>query len=135
MFKFLRKTALWIVIAPWALFGLGAASNQAVLWANHDKFPVMVNTLKERVMVAQAQANYKELAADAGIDPTLPAGMIDDTHCVMTDKTHLNFLADVFDLKDGIYSIGDFTILLGEWMSGFAPFIWMFEVCRRLRQE
>jgi hypothetical protein len=135
MFKFLRKTALWIVIAPWALFGLGAASNQVVLQANHDKFPVMVNTLKERVMVAQAQANYKELAADAGIDPTLPAGMIDDTHCVMTDKTHLNFLADVFDLKDGIYSIGDFTILLGEWMSGFAPFIWMFEVCRRLRQE
>jgi len=135
MFKFLRKTALWIVIAPWALFGLGAASNQAVLWANHDKFPVMVNTLKERVMVAQAQANYKELAADAGIDPTLPAGMIDDTHCVMTDKTHLNFLANVFDMKAAIYSIGDFTLMLGEWMSGFAPFIWMFEVCRRLRQE
>ena len=127
MLKFLRKTSLYILAVPVMLFMLGAASNQAVLWANHDKFPVMVNTLKERVMVAQAQANYKELAAEAGIDPTLPAGMIDDTHCVMTDKTRLNWLADVFDMKTAIYSIGDFSLMLGEWLFGFAPFLFAFD--------
>ena len=132
MLKFLRKTSLYILAVPVMLFMLGSASNQAVLWANHDKFPVMVNTLKERVMVAQAQANYKELAAEAGIDPTLPAGMIDDTHCVMTDKTHLNFLADVFDMKTAIYSIGDFSLMLGEWLFGFAPFLFAFDVVRKL---
>ena len=132
MLKFLRKTSLYILAVPVMLFMLGAASNQAVLWANHDKFPVMVNTLKERVMVAQAQANYKELAAEAGIDPTLPAGMIDDTHCVMTDKTRLNWLADVFDMKTAIYSIGDFSLMLGEWLFGFAPFLFAFDVVRKL---
>ena len=131
MLKFLRKTSLYILAVPVMLFMLGAASNQAVLWANHDKFPVMVNTLKERVMVAQAQANYKELAAEAGIDPTLPAGMIDDTHCVMTDKTRLNWLADVFDFGS-IYSIGDFSLMLGEWLFGFAPFLFAFDVVRKL---
>ena len=133
MLKFLRKTSLYILAVPVMLFMLGAASNQAVLWANHDKFPVMVNTLKERVMVAQAQANYKELAAKAGINPTLPAGMIDGTHCVMTDKTHLNWLADVFDMKTAIYSIGDFSLMLGEWLFGFAPFIFLFDVVRKLQ--
>ena len=131
MLKFLRKTSLYILAVPVMLFVLGAASNQVVLMANHDRFPVMVNTLKERVMVARAQAHYKELAAEAGIDPTLPAGMIDDTHCVMTDKTRLNWLADVFDFGS-IYSIGDFSLMLGEWLFGFAPFLFAFDVVRKL---
>ena len=135
MLKFLRKTSLYILAVPVMLFMLGAASNQAVLWANHDKFPVMVNTLKERVVVARAQAHYKELAAEAGIDPTLPAGMIDDTHCVMTDKTRLNWLADVFDMKTAIYSIGDFSLMLGEWLFGFAPFLFVFDVTRKLQES
>ena len=46
MFKFLRKTALWIVALPLLCFILGAASNQAVPIANHDKFPVMWNDYK-----------------------------------------------------------------------------------------
>ena len=67
-----------------------------------------------------------------GLTPTLPAGYIDDTHVVMTKQTHLNFLADVFDMHDGIYSAGDGLIYLGEWFFGFAPFIWVFESIRRL---
>ena len=135
MFNFLRKTALWILLAPCLIWGAGFASNQLVLNANHDTFPVEVNTVKERVFVAKAQAKYKELAEELGIDPALPAGMIDDTHCIMTSKTHLNFLADVFDLKsDGIYSIGDFLLMLGEWLWVFAPFIWAFAVVNKLRK-
>jgi len=57
--------------------------------------------------------------------------MIDDSHCVMTSKTHLNFLADVFDFGS-IYSIGDFSLMLGEWLFGFAPFLFAFDVVRKL---
>ena len=50
----------------------------------------------------------------------------------MTDQTHLNFLADVFDMHDGIYSIGDFVLMLGEWMYGFCPLVFaalVFKKC------
>lgn len=134
MFQFLRKTALWIILVPATVWVAGMLSNQLVLNANHDTFPVEVNTLKEKVMVAKYTAAYREMAEEYGIDPTLPAGMIDDTHCIMTKYTHLNFLADVFDLHgDGIYSVGDFMLSLGEWLWVFAPFVWVFEAVRRLR--
>ena len=134
MISFLRKTALWILLAPCLIWGAGFASNQLVLNANHDTFPVEVNTVKERVFVAKAQAKYKELVEELGIDPALPAGMIDDTHCIMTSKTHLNLLADIFDLRgDGIYSIGDFMLMLGEWLWSFAPIVWCVTVVQKLR--
>jgi len=49
----------------------------------------------------------------------------------MTSKTHLNALADVFDLGS-IYSIGDFTLYLGEWLMGFTPFVWGYAVIKKL---
>jgi hypothetical protein len=132
MWKFLRKTALWIVLTPLAITYLGAGLNQLVLNANHDKFPVEVNTVKEKIFVAKATAEWKDEAAELGIDGTLPAGMIDDTHCIMTKDTHLNWLADVFDLRgDGIYSIGDGLITIGVWLQGFMWYVWVFEVSRR----
>ena len=136
LLQFLRKTALWIVLAPLAVTYTGAGLNQLVLLANHDTFPVEVNTLKEKIFVAKATLEWKqqmEEAQEAGVDiGPLPAGMIDDVHCIMTKQTHLNFLADVFDMHDGIYSVGDGLIYLGEWFFGFAPFIWVFESIRRL---
>jgi hypothetical protein len=59
---------------------------------------------------------------------------IDEVHVTMTSQTHLNFLADVFDLGT-IYSIGDFAIMLGEWMLAFTPFIWGALVIRKLTDE
>ena len=53
----------------------------------------------------------------------------------MTKDTHLNYLADIFDLHDGIYSIGDFLLMLGGWLMTFAPFVWAFEVVNRLRKK
>lgn len=103
---FLRATSLWVLLLPYAFTLVGAASNQVVLIANHDKFPVMLNASKEAEVVA----------AD---------GMIDDTHCLMTRQTHLNALADIFDLKDAIYSIGDFILMAGEWLSTFCFFVWL----------
>jgi len=136
-FKFLRKTALWIVLAPMSIFGVGLASNQAVLMANHDKFPVMWNTYK---VVQYRLEIQKALASDdpdtveeaelrlAGLQAE---GMLDDTHVLMTENTHLNALADVIDLRSATYSIGDLLLYLGEWLMGFAFPVWMFEVIRR----
>jgi hypothetical protein len=102
--KLLRVTLLWIVVAPYAFIYIGAASNQLVLIANHDKFPVMLNA---KMTDAAKPDSY---------------GLIDNEHCVMTHDTHLNFLADIFDLHDGWYSIGDGFIELGEWLGNFCIF-------------
>lgn len=137
MIKFLRKTALWIVLAPAAIWGTGLVSNQLVLMANHDTFPVLTNPLKAqeyRIAVEAKVAADNEKSDEEDI--VWPDGYIDDTHIIMTKQTHLNFLADVFDMKsEGVYSVGDFLLMLGEWLWAFVLPIWMFEVVRRLRQE
>jgi hypothetical protein len=121
--NFVRKSMLWILMTPYAILGTGIMSNQVVLQANHDTFPVLVNPIKL-----------------SGILPdgvTITPGQsqaIDEVHVTMTSQTHLNFLADVFDLG-AIYSIGDFTIMLGEWMLTFTPFIWGALVIRKLTEE
>jgi hypothetical protein len=58
---------------------------------------------------------------------------LDDVHVVMTHSTHLNFLADVFDLRS-IYSIGDFFIIVGSWLQGFALFVYVYTVTSKLRK-
>jgi hypothetical protein len=139
MFKFLRKTSLYILAIPVLIFGLGCLSNQIVLWANHDKFPVMWNTYKvaaEATDLAEAtRSKDKDVAKQAAFDleALLSLGYIDDTHVVMTSKTHLNFLADVVDLKSATYSVGDGLLILGEWLMTLSPFIFFFEVNRKLR--
>lgn len=107
---------LWILLAPWAAIYLGASSNQLVLIANHDKFPVMFNAGKI-----------------ARLESIGPDGLLDDVHCLMTHQTHLNALADIFDLKDGMYSIGDGLLTLGEWLNGFCCYVWIALVIWRLR--
>jgi hypothetical protein len=120
MLKFLRVTMLWLVLAPIGIFSLGAASNQMVLIANHDKFPVMLNEQK---------ANLHDKDGVPLIDSY---GMMDEVHCLMTKDTHLNALADIFDFREAIYSVGDGLIELGEWLSTFMSFVWAGLVIRRL---
>lgn len=112
----LRASALWVILLPIVFNVAGAASNQVVLLANHGTFPVSINKLR-----AQKRADEN--------------GMLDSIHIVMTSKTHLNLLADVFDFKsEGIESVGDLCIDLGSWLWTFAPFVWGFEVSRKLIQ-
>jgi len=122
MKQFLKKTYLWILALPLALSLMGAASNQAVLVANNDTFPVRISEVKVAMLEVQDGATY-----------TLPDGkvMLDPAHCVMTNKTHLNVLADNFDLG-GIESVGDLSLDLGSWMWLFAPFVWGAAVVRKL---
>ena len=35
-------------------------------------------------------------------------------------------------MKDAIYSIGDFLLMLGEWLWVFAPFVFVFDTTRKL---
>jgi|FreactTroBogLake_1042271.scaffolds.fasta_scaffold32245_1 hypothetical protein len=136
MFNFLKKTSLYILAIPVLFTFLGAASNQLVLIANHDTFPVMVNDRKLADM-----ADHDKKSVEIKFNQPNPAEKQDDTvylddvHVEMTSHTHLNFLADVFDLKDGIYSIGDFLLMLGEWLSAFAPFLFVFDTTRKLAKS
>lgn len=121
MFKFLRKTYLYVLALPILFMALGVASNQVVLYANHDRFPVSVNLVKAHNMAPDAVE--------------LPDGvvMLDDIHCLMTEKTHLNLLADIFDFHQDIESVGDMSIELGGWMWTFTPFVWGVLVVRKLK--
>lgn len=101
--NYLRKTFLWILLLPYALGFLGAASNQLVLVANHGKFPVMLNPRWNTNQQPDSD------------------GMIDDVHCVMSAETHLNLLSDIFNFHHGILSVGD--LLLG-WSDDMLPYTW-----------
>src|ERR1700675_4283495 len=102
MMHFLRKTSLWILLLPAALGGIGAASNQLVLIANHDRFPVMINSAASELVSLKQGVAYEQ-AVDRANDPeeeprsreaaALTAekikimhetGMLDETHCIMT---------------------------------------------------
>ena len=133
MFKFLRKTSLYILATPLLFTFLGAASNQIVLIANHDTFPVMVNDKKLVEMTTPPKPAQPVQAFRSTVSLQDDAIMLDDTHCVMSHDTHLNLLADIFDMKDAIYSIGDFLLMLGEWLMAFAPFVFLFDVVRKLK--
>jgi len=131
MLKFLKRTALWIVAVPLLTFLLGAAMNQAVLVANHDRFPVMWNTYKAAkyemdIEKAVETADDPEAAAQAAFDleALVKAGYLDDTHCLMTPQTHLNALADWIDLRSATYSPGDLLLNLGESGLDYAPLVW-----------
>ena len=135
MWNFLKKTSLYILALPLLLIVLGAASNQVVLIANHDTFPVMLNDKKTQAMTVEqkfvASPILKPQPAMEEADGTV---MLDDVHCVMTHKTHLNALADVFDLGS-IYSIGDFALILGDYLWAFAPFLFVFDATRKLVKQ
>ena len=141
MIQFLRKTALWILAVPVLFLALGIASNQAVLAANHDRFPVMWNSYKAASLVLSiekaTESDDPDVAEQAAFD--LEAlheyGYLDDTHVLMTGKTRLNFLADWIDLKSATYSLGDFAIDAGEWGLEYCPFLWFGVAVARLNRR
>lgn len=106
-----RRLKLWIIAIPLLLILLGAASNQLVIIANHDKFPVLLNGV---------------------VGSGLEAGQMlpdDPVHCMMGPATHLNFLGDIFDMHDGWYSIGDAALFTGYWLWNYCPAVWLFAIC------
>jgi hypothetical protein len=115
IYRFLRITHIWILLLPTVTGSLGTLSNQAVKIANHDRFPVLVNDKK----LQDAQPDSE--------------GFLDDEHIVMTSKTHLNALADIWDFNsEGTCSIGDELIDLGAWLDGFCLWIFLALVAQKL---
>jgi hypothetical protein len=141
MFKFLRKTALWVLALPLLITFLGIASNQLVLKMNHDQFPVMWSDYK----VAQYEAHLEKEAQSDDVDGARQAqfdlmeleseGFIDDTHVVMTSKTHLNLLADIIDFHTATYSVGDMSIELGDYLWSYAPLVWGLVIIGKLKDQ
>lgn len=109
LLSFLRSSLLWILLLPYAFVGLGAASNQLVLIANHNTFPVLMR--------------------DSLSGHALPD---EEGHVLMGPGTHLNALGDVFDFHDGWMSIGDMLLETGYWMNSFCPFIYVALVTIKL---
>ena len=130
--KYLRRFPYWyLILIPVLLFGLGVASNQAVLIANHGKFPVMMNPSWMAAKCSTAGMDPDDVASM----PTSWCGkggdMIDRTHSVMGSNSHLKVLADIFPIGS-IYSIGDGLLALGEWLLTFCPFMWLALTIRKL---
>jgi hypothetical protein len=111
MLSFIKRTYLWVLFLPLLIQFLGIASNQLVLIANHDTFPVLVSL-----------AHAKWLTGDP-------------IHVAMTDQTHLNFLADIFDFHEIIESIGDLLFQLGEWLQNFSSVIWFVLAVRKMASQ
>ncbi len=137
MSSFLRRTSLYILAVPALFTFLGAASNQLVLIENGDTFPVLVNDKKLQEMTEPQERP----TIDIPFVTPIPASATDDTvylddvHIAMTSRTHLNAFADIFDMQDAIYSIGDFSLMLGDWLWAFAPFLFAFDVIRKLKAQ
>src|ERR1700679_1871156 len=129
-----------LILVPLLILGLGIFSNQLVLFANHDRFPVMLNQTKLSRFVEKedkptlpfgfdSRIRYEE-SATTPIDLG-PEGMIDLVHCVMVPDSRLKPLADVWDLGSTIFSVGDFMIMLGSWLLNFTPIMWLALILRK----
>jgi hypothetical protein len=134
MFKLIKKVPyLYLIAVPMLLMFMGTASNQAVLIANGDRFPVMANEVRlaefcnpSPIDALLAQKFFPEVS-----NACTATGMLDSTHEIMTPKTHLNFLADIFDMHTAIFSIGDFLLMLGEWAWDISVIAWLALVLRK----
>jgi hypothetical protein len=151
---FLRKTYLWVIVLPFLIALLGVSSNQVVLIANSDTFPVMINPKKaaevskydpctsgpdgmdQKVTGKSFSVWNTRYDADLAKCPITDAsGMLDESHCWMNfngKKTHLNALADIIDVQDSIMSIGDVLIVSGFNLIEFGAVLWVFLAAAKL---
>lgn len=135
--KILRKFPYWYLIAiPVLMFVLGAASNQAVLIANHGKFPVMMNEAEVSLACAppsEDKESQKFSIFNSSVPSCTKGGQfLDRTHSIMGPNSHLKALADIFDLGEAVFSLGDFSIMLGTFLLKFTPLAWLFLTIRKL---
>ncbi len=112
---FLRTTLLWIVALPYALVFVGAASNQLVMIVNGGQMPVLI---------------APQQAAEWGYDDK----GLDARHQYLSTDTRLSVLADLFNFKVNIESVGDLLISAGQHTETPCFWIWMTLAVRRLRK-
>lgn len=145
MFKWLRKTALWIIAVPVLACMLGSAMNEAVLVANHDRFPVMWSEARCFEHSVKIDKDLMEAMTAGDVDAAMEAqirkvefaqGYIDEEHVLMTPKTHLNWLADWIQLRgEGTYSPGDLVMNTGISGMEFMIPVWVFAAISKLSKK
>lgn len=140
MFSFLRKTALWIALLPFVAGFTGAAANQAVSAANHGRFPVLWNdyVIAQYALKIEVATHSKDQAQalQAKFDQVaLQNGFLDDEHVLMTNDTHLNFLADWISLGSYTYSLGDGLLAIAEQSWKYMLLLWSFVAINKLRKQ
>lgn len=127
-----KRFYLPLILFPWLLSCTGAISNQAVLVANHGKFPVLVNDAQQK------EHQSGSMVEIAGMQVAIPSQkeasqyLGDDYHSVMGPNSRLKLLADIFNTGDGVASIGDFLIWAGVWLWKYTPLIWITLIMRKL---
>ncbi len=130
--KVLRKFPYWyLIVVPILLICLGVMSNQAVLVANHGKFPVMLNPSWMARVCAPISPDDEDYDLVPAVSCRKGGEMIDKTHSVMEPNSHLKALSDIFPLGS-IYSIGDAFIELGLWLYSSTPFMWLALTIRKV---
>ncbi len=90
-----------ILVLPYAVGFLGGMMNEAAVWANHLRMPVMVDGCQ-----------------------ALLGGNPDPVHACMTAQSHLKWLGDIFISDAGVSSLGDAVIDLGITLQSYAIFVW-----------
>lgn len=103
--KFDRTKAILMV----GMFFVGGLSNKAVIAVNSNKMPVSLTAMKMAPFCSDKKIDKKiaELKDNR-----------DDSHCLMTEKTKLRFLADIIPSLSWVYSAGDILLLSGLILLG-----------------
>lgn len=91
-----------ILVLPYAVGFLGGMMNEAVVWANHLRMPVVVDGCS-----------------------ALLANNPDFVHQCMTAHTHLKWLGDIFISDGGVSSIGDAVIEFSAVLQSYALYVWV----------
>lgn len=127
------KIPYWQALAlPVLLMAIGGISNQAVLIANGGKFPVMVNEKQKVEHQSSTTIDKGDLKIVIPVaEKTESQFLGDDVHSVMGKNSHLKPLADIFNIGEGVASIGDFFVMAGVWLWGFAPIVWLTLIFRK----
>jgi hypothetical protein len=126
--RLLRSTALWLLILPYLVYLTGAGLNQLAMNANGDLMPVRINVVKAiewfgpPIMFGEPAPDKKHHII------ILPDGtaQLDGRHCLMTARTHFNWVSDIFDFHSEIDSVGDLLLSLSEWLGTFC---WFGAIC------
>jgi hypothetical protein len=92
--SFLKSTYSWLILAPILLVLLGAASNQAVLIANHGKFPVMLNERQQEMFSSENDVEETRDNAERAIDAYRDAQDLADK-----DRVNQVLQIDAFDAR------------------------------------
>lgn len=126
MFKFLRKSKLYIFAIPLLFWTFGAGLNQIAINANHDAMPVVYN----------AGNIEKFIDIEKGY-PKISEGelLTDERHSILTSHSRFKILCDWIDFGDVKYSIGDVFIYVGEDLGGVIPYIWGLALYAELRKK